>query len=67
MDWQQLIPLLGPANASLARNDGLPEGVQIPPFCSDPLQPVDLSRTSQPLPAEATNLAAAGQSQACLT
>ena len=33
MDWQQLIPLLGPANASLARNDGLPEGVQIPPFC----------------------------------
>ena len=26
LDWQQLIPLLGPVNASLARHEGLLEG-----------------------------------------
>jgi hypothetical protein len=26
LDWQQLFPLLGPVNASLARHEGLLEG-----------------------------------------
>jgi Fic family protein len=37
LDWQQLIPLLGPANASLARYDGLLEGIPNPAVLLSPL------------------------------
>ena len=37
LDWQQLIPLLGPASASLARYDGLLEGIPNPAVLLSPL------------------------------
>ena len=37
LDWQQLIPLIGPANASLARYDGLLEGIPNPAVLLSPL------------------------------
>lgn len=37
LDWQQLIPLLGPASASLARYDGLLEGIPNPDVLLSPL------------------------------
>lgn len=37
LDWQKLIPLLGPANASLARYDGLLEGIPNPAVLLSPL------------------------------
>lgn len=37
LDWDQLIPLIGPANASLARYDGLLEGIPNPAVLLSPL------------------------------